>query len=95
MDSVQVGKAVFVKVSFASLGLEPRTLSYPGSCATNTLLAKKIFYSSMNIVNDFKSSLPEQSTGLDLSSRSEAPFKIKVRRRKKRKKKVKKKKRKK
>ena len=49
----------------------------------------------MNIVNDFKSNLPEQSTGLDLSSRSEAPFKIKVRRgKKKRKKKVKKKKRK-
>ena len=42
MDSVQVGKAVFVKVSFASLGFEPRTFSYPGSCATNTLLAKKI-----------------------------------------------------
>ena len=41
MDSVQVGKAVFVKVSFASLGFEPRTFSYPGSCATNTLLAKK------------------------------------------------------
>ena len=40
MDSVQVGKAVFVKVSFASLGFEPRTFSYPGSCATNTLLAK-------------------------------------------------------
>ena len=39
----------------------------------------------MNIVNDFKSNLPEQSTGLDLSSRSEAPFKIKVRRRKKKK----------
>ena len=43
MDSVQVGKAVFVKVSFASLGFEPRTFSYPGSCATNTLLAKKNF----------------------------------------------------
>ena len=41
MDSVQVGKAVFVKVSFASLGFEPRTFSYPGSCANNTLLAKK------------------------------------------------------
>ena len=41
MDSVQVGKAVFVKVSFASLGIEPRTFSYPGSCATNSLLAKK------------------------------------------------------
>ena len=40
MDSVQVGKAVFVKVSFASLGFQPRTFSYPGSCATNTLLAK-------------------------------------------------------
>ena len=26
MDSVQVGKAVFVKVSFASLGFEPRTV---------------------------------------------------------------------
>ena len=42
MDLVQVWKAVFVKVSFASLGFEPRTFSYPGSCATNTLLAKKI-----------------------------------------------------
>ena len=31
MDSVQVGKAVFVKVSFASLGFEPRTFSYPGN----------------------------------------------------------------
>ena len=30
MDSVQVEKAVFVKVSFASLGFEPRTFSYPG-----------------------------------------------------------------
>ena len=34
MDSVQVGKAAFVY--FANMGLEPRTLSYPGSCATNT-----------------------------------------------------------
>ena len=45
----------------------------------------------MNIVNDFKSNLPEQSTGLDLSSRSEAPLKKKVSRAKKEKKKVKKK----
>ena len=44
MDSVQVGKAVLVKVSFASLGFEPRTFSYTESCATNTLPAKKYFY---------------------------------------------------
>ena len=30
MDSVQVGKAVFVKESYATLGIEPRTYSYPG-----------------------------------------------------------------
>ena len=42
MDSVQVGKAVFVRVYFASLDFEPRTFSYPESCTTNTLLAKKL-----------------------------------------------------
>ena len=36
-----VGKAVIVKVSFASLGFKLRTFSYSASCATNTLLAKK------------------------------------------------------
>ena len=51
MDSVQVGKAVFVKVSFASLGFEPRTFSYPGSCATNTLLAKKLFSHAQHLYN--------------------------------------------
>ena len=30
MDSVQVGKAVFVKESYTTLGIEPRTYSYPG-----------------------------------------------------------------
>ena len=40
MDSVQAVKAVFVKENFASPGFEPRTLFYPWSCATNTLLAK-------------------------------------------------------
>ena len=29
-DSVQVGKAVFVKESYTTLGIEPRTYSYPG-----------------------------------------------------------------
>ena len=28
MDSVQVGKAVFVKESYTTLGIEPRTYSY-------------------------------------------------------------------
>ena len=38
--SLQIGKAEFVKVNFVRLGLiKPRTL-YPGSHATNTLLAK-------------------------------------------------------
>ena len=30
MDSIQVGKAVFVKESYTTLGIEPRTYSYPG-----------------------------------------------------------------
>ena len=30
MDSVQVGKAVFVKESYTTLGIEPSTFSYPG-----------------------------------------------------------------
>ena len=30
MDSVQVGKAVFVKEDYTTLGIEPRTYSYPG-----------------------------------------------------------------
>ena len=30
MDSVQVGKAVFVKRKLHYLGIEPRTYSYPG-----------------------------------------------------------------
>ena len=30
MDSVQVGKAVFGKESYATLGIEPRTYSNPG-----------------------------------------------------------------
>ena len=30
MDSVQVGKAVFVKENYTTLGIEPRTYSYPG-----------------------------------------------------------------
>ena len=34
MDSVQVGKAVFVKESYTTLGIEPRTYSYPGRLAT-------------------------------------------------------------
>ena len=29
LDSVQVGKAVFVKESYTTLGIEPRTYSYP------------------------------------------------------------------
>ena len=31
MDSVQVGKAVFVKEIYTTLGIEPRTYSYPES----------------------------------------------------------------
>ena len=34
MDSVQVGKAVFVKGSYTTLGIEPRTYSYPGRLVT-------------------------------------------------------------
>ena len=34
MDSVQVGKAVFVKESYTTLGIEPRTYSYPGRLVT-------------------------------------------------------------
>ena len=30
MDSVQVGKAVFVKEIYTTLGIEPRTYSCPG-----------------------------------------------------------------
>ena len=30
MDSVQVGKAVFVKESYTTLGIERRIYSYPG-----------------------------------------------------------------
>ena len=30
MDSIQVGKAVFVKESYTTLGIEPRTYSNPG-----------------------------------------------------------------
>ena len=30
MDSVQVGKAVFVKEIYTTLGIEPKTYSYPG-----------------------------------------------------------------
>ena len=30
MESVQVGKAVFVKESYTILGIEPSTFSYPG-----------------------------------------------------------------
>ena len=30
MDSVQIGKAVFVKENYTTLGIEPRTYSYPG-----------------------------------------------------------------
>ena len=30
MDSIQVGKAVFVKESYTTLGIEPRTYSCPG-----------------------------------------------------------------
>ena len=42
MDSVQVGKAVFVKVSFASLGFKPRAFFYPESWATNTLVVSLV-----------------------------------------------------
>ena len=36
MDSVQVGKAVFVKESYTTLGIEPRTYSYPGRSSYHT-----------------------------------------------------------
>ena len=35
MDLVQVGKAVFVEKSYTTLGIEPRTYSYPGRLVTN------------------------------------------------------------
>ena len=34
MASVQVGKAVFVKESYTTLGIKPRTYSYPWSLVT-------------------------------------------------------------
>ena len=36
MDSVQVGKAVFVEKNYTTLGIEPRTFSYPGSFGNHT-----------------------------------------------------------
>ena len=36
MDSVQVGKAVFVKANYTTLGIEPKTFSYPGSFGNRT-----------------------------------------------------------
>ena len=43
MDSVQVGKAVFVKESYTTLGIEPRTYSNPGRSGKYSLaqLGKK------------------------------------------------------
>ena len=34
MESVQAGKAVFVKESYTALGMEPRTYSFPGRLRT-------------------------------------------------------------
>ena len=34
MDSLQVGKAVFMKESYTTLGIEPRTYTYPERLAT-------------------------------------------------------------
>ena len=51
MDAVQIGgKEVFAKVNFAILGFKPRTFSYPGSCATNTLVAKNIYCSTLHYI---------------------------------------------
>ena len=36
MDSIQVGKAVFVKESYTILGIGPRTYSYPGRFGYHT-----------------------------------------------------------
>ena len=50
MDSVQVGKAVFVKESYTTLGIEPRTYSYPGRLAT-ILVSVGLFIFLMNITH--------------------------------------------
>ena len=36
MDSVEVGKVVFVKESYTTLGIEPRTYSNPGRSGNNS-----------------------------------------------------------
>ena len=43
MDSVQVGKASFVKENQTTLGIEPRTYSYPGRLVTILLSAGLVF----------------------------------------------------
>ena len=50
MDSIQVGKAVFVKESYTTLGIEPRTYSNPGRSGNHY---------SINICSTFEKS-PEQ-----------------------------------
>ena len=42
MDSVQVGKAVFGKESYTTLGIEPRTYSNPGRYGNPTSVGLKI-----------------------------------------------------
>ena len=46
MDSMQVGKAVFVKESYTTLGIEPRTYSNPGRSGNHLVYSwvKKIYF---------------------------------------------------
>ena len=56
MDSVQVGKAVFVKEIYTTLGIEPRTYSYPGRsgnpCSVCWVKKKRVyFFKNANVLN--------------------------------------------
>ena len=44
MGSVQVGKAVFVKENYTTLGIEPRTYSYPGRSGNPYSVCCVIFF---------------------------------------------------
>ena len=44
MDSVQVGKAVFAKESYITLGMEPRTYSYPGRLAATLVSVELLIF---------------------------------------------------
>ena len=43
MDAIQVGKAVFVKESYTTLGIEPRTYSNPGRSGNHLVYSWVIF----------------------------------------------------